>query len=412
MTKKTLIVGASHAGVTAAEALRRNGYDGEITLISAEDCPLPYHRPPLSKAYLAGEKTAQQIALRGAKFYTDNAIDLRPGLRAEALDAQAKTLTAGGEVLPYDDLILATGARPRRLPAAEEIRTGLHILRDLAQADALALRRDSASRLVIAGGGFIGLEVAATFVKRGVEVIVIEPQPALLTRALPQEVSEALLAYHRAAGVEIRLGTSITRLAHDAGRLTAVELSDGTRVATDDLLVGIGSEARLELAPGAETHIGGIKVDAQGRTSLPGVWAIGDCACQMNDFAGGWARIESVQAATEQARATGATIAGKAAPSAAQALPWFWSDQYDWKLQMAGFVQPGAETLLRGRAEDGAFSVLQMAGDRLLSCFSVNRAGDHIHSRKLIAAGARFDRAALADTATPLNKCLAPETIA
>ncbi|WP_010137772.1 NAD(P)/FAD-dependent oxidoreductase [Oceanicola sp. S124] len=413
MTKHTLIVGASHAGVTAAEALRRNGFDGAITLLSAEACPLPYHRPPLSKAYLSGEKSAQQIALRGATFYEDNAIILRHGLRAEGLDPRARTLTAGDEVIPYDDLILATGARPRLLPGSEQIRTGLHRLRDLADADALARRRDSASRLVIAGGGFIGLEVAATFVKRGVEVIVVEPQTSLLARALPAEVSAPLLALHRAAGVEIRLGTTLTRLIHSNGRLTGVELSDGTQIATDDLLVGIGSQARLELAPGAETRLGGFAVDSHGRTSLPHVWAIGDCATQDNRFAGGPARIESVQAATDQARATGAALAGKTdAPPAAEALPWFWSDQYDWKLQMAGFIQPGAEVVLRGDPAAGAFSVLHMRGARLCATFSVNRAGDHIHARKLIASGARFDAAALTDAATPLNKCLIPEPAA
>lgn len=404
----TLIVGASHAGVTAAEALRRNGYDGRIRLYSAEAAPLPYHRPPLSKAYMAGEKSAEQIALRGAKFYADNDIELLTGTRVDAVDAGARSLRAGGETVTWDTLVLATGARARPLPGCEGITSGLHRLRDLADADRLSALRNRGGRLVIAGGGFIGLEVAATMVRSGLEVIVIDPLQALLRRALPADLSALLLARHRAEGVDIRLGRRISRVIAEDGALRRIELDDGCRIDTEDLLVGIGSTARLELAEqlGLATHAGGILVDRHGRSSCEGVYAIGDCAAQNNRFAGGLARIESVQAATDQARAVAAAICGKDdAPSAGDALPWFWSDQYDLKLQMAGLPDAAATSVMRGTPGDGPCSLFQMQQDRMTASFSINRAGDHVHSRKLIAQGARFDISLLADPEIPLTKC-------
>lgn len=411
MTGRIVIIGAAHGGVTAAEALRRNGWQGEITLLSAETMA-PYHRPPLSKAYLSGDKTAAQIALRGPAFYTDNRIDLRLGTRATGLDPAARRITtAAGAEIGYDRLILATGARARRLPGTEGL-AHVHALRDLRDADRLRDVMAAGGRLAIVGGGFIGLEVAASMVKAGVAVTVIEPLPALLRRALPAEISDRVQARHLAEGVDLRLGTGVAELRSGGGAFAGLLLTDGTEIAADHLLVGIGSTARLELAEaaGADLHLGGVRVDAFGQSSVPGIYAIGDCATQWNDFYGDWIRIESVQAATDQARAVAAHITGRdAVPGAGAVLPWFWSDQYDLKLQMAGFVQPGADVVLRG--DDAGVSVLHLRDGRLTAGFSVNRPGDHVGARKFITAEARMDPDALRDPAVALAKCLRAEGI-
>lgn len=402
-----VIIGASHAGVAAAAGLRKAGYAGELLLVSAETA-LPYHRPPLSKAYLKAEKSAEQIALRGEKFYTDSDITLLRGARATAIDPAAKTVVIDGVSRAYSSLILATGARARPLPETEAITQGIGTLRDLEDADALRKVIDRGGKLVIVGGGFIGLEVAATAVLAGLQVTVIEPLPALLRRALSAEVSDFLLAHHRAQGVDIRLNTGLARIEADGPRARAVLLTDGARLEADHILVGIGSTARLELAEsaGLETHMGGIKVDALGRTSAPDIYALGDCATQQNPWFGDWLRLESVQAATDQAAATALALCGKADQARPhETPPWFWSDQYALKLQMVGFVTEGVQTLLRGAIGEAGFSVLHRRDDRLVAAFSVNRAADHIAARRLIASGARLDPIRAADPTIPLAKC-------
>lgn len=406
------IIGASHAGVTTAEALRRGGYDGRILLFSADPAALPYHRPPLSKAYLAGEKAAAQIALRGASFYADTGIELITGSRVTDLDLAARCVQAAGHQHPVDHIILACGARARNLPGLTGQIRGIHCLRTLSDADSLAGRTLAGGRLVIAGGGFIGLEVAATLVRRGVHVTIIEPQTALLRRALPQAISERLLQRHRLEGVDIRPGESIARIETNNTELCAVHLSDGTRLATDDLLVGIGSTARLELAQsaGLALHMDGVQVNHAGRTSASGVHAIGDCATQLNRFASGWIRLESVQAANEQARACAAHILDLPdAPSAANAVPWFWSDQFDWKLQIAGLIrpapQPDLQTVIRQQPDQGSCTVLQLKAGILVAAASVNRPADHLQARKLIASAAHLDPHLLADVTVALSDC-------
>jgi len=402
-----VIIGASHAGVAAAAGLRKAGYAGELLLVSAETA-LPYHRPPLSKAYLKAEKSAEQIALRGEKFYTDSDITLLRGARATAIDPAAKTVVIDGVARAYSSLILATGARARALPGTETITQEVGTLRDLDDANALRKVIDRGGKLVIVGGGFIGLEVAATAVQAGLQVTVIEPLPALLRRALPAEVSDFLLAHHRAQGVDIRLNTGLARIEADGPRARAVLLTDGARLEADHILVGIGSAARLELAEsaGLETYMGGIKVDALGRTSAPDIYALGDCATQQNPWFGDWLRLESVQATTDQAAATAFALCGKADQARPhETPPWFWSDQYALKLQMVGFVTEGVQTLLRGAIGEAGFSVLHLRDDQLVAAFSVNRAADHIAARRLIALGARLDPMRAADPTIPLAKC-------
>lgn len=402
-----VIIGASHAGVAVAAGLRKAGYAGEVLLVSAE-AALPYHRPPLSKAYLKGEKSAEQIALRGEKFYTDNAITLLRQARATAVDAAAKTVVIDGVGRAYSSLILATGARARPLPGTEAITQGLSSLRDLADADALRTMIDRGGKLIIVGGGFIGLEVAATAVQAGLQVTVIEPLPALLRRALPAEVSDFLLAHHRAQGVDIRLNTGIDRIEAEGSGSRAALLTDGTRLEADHILIGIGSSARLDLAETAEleTYLGGIKVDTLGRTSAPDIYALGDCATQWNPWFGDWLRLESVQAATDQAAATALALCGKADQARPhETPPWFWSDQYALKLQMVGFVTEGVQTLLRGAIGEAGFSILHLRDGRLVAAFSVNRAADHIAARRLIASGTRLDPTRAEDATIPLAKC-------
>lgn len=403
--KNIVIIGASHAGVTAAEALRRNGYAGMLTLISAE-AALPYHRPPLSKALLSSEKTEAQIALRGEKFYADNAITLLRETRASAIDAlNGKVVTDKGD-LAYDRLILATGARSRRLAAAEGL-AGVHYLRDIRDAISLRAEVPNHQKIVVIGGGFIGLEAAATFLKAGRDVSLVEPLPALLRRALPAETSDYLAEYHRAQGLDLHLGTTIAEVLSCDGHVTGVVLSDGTRLTSGCILVGIGSTARLELADDLQLDVllGGIKVDEQGQTSRAGVYAIGDCATQFNHRFCDWLRIESVQIATDQARAAAAAICGTACASAAHSVPWFWSDQYDLKLQMAGFVQEGRASVLRRGVTGKDFTIFHHKDGKLEASFSVNRAGDHIQSRKAIAEGTRLCPERLQDSTLALAAC-------
>ena len=403
MSGPAVIIGASHGGVQAAAALRQQGWEEEVILLSAEDA-LPYHRPPLSKAFLSAEKTDADILLRGEDFYAGQGIALEMGIRVDHIDPAARRIRMGARSLSYGALILGVGARARR-PALDGLDwQGVHMLRDLADARQLKAALEGAGHLVIIGGGFIGLEVAATAVKTGTSVTVLEAQDRILARAVPAALSHWLAKQHRAAGVAIRLGCSVDRLEGEAGRVRAVRLADGTRLDADLVLVGIGSEAARELADdaGLAGAAGGILVDGACRSSAPGVYALGDCASQFNRFAGAVTRIESVQNATEQARIVAQALTGKAPGE--PGANWFWTDQYALKIQMAGLVVPGCPVTVRGEPDSGTFSLLQMQRGSLVAAFSVNHPADHMAARRLIAAGAKLDPVLAADGLVPLAK--------
>lgn len=405
MKPGTVIVGASHAGVQAAASLRQAGWQEPITLISAET-DLPYHRPPLSKAFLAGEKTADQILLRGGDFYASQGIEFLTGTTVDSISPRDRHIRAGGETIPYSKLILATGASARKLDTASAEFSGIYTLRDMSDARRLKDAFEEAERIVIVGGGFIGLEVASSAAKAGKSVTVIEVQERLLTRALPPRLADWLFDFHSQKGVDIRLAEGFDRFESDNGKLTAVRLASGERIFADLALVGIGSTANLGLAKEAGLSLaeGGVHVDAACLTSAADIYAIGDCTSQHNIFANKVLRIESVQNATDQARIVAAHMTGGTLPK--PSTNWFWTDQYDLKIQMAGLLESDCDDILRGDPASNAFSILQMRDGKLRACFSINRPADHMAARKLIAEAAPLDRALASDAATPLARAI------
>ena len=402
MKPGAVIVGASHAGAQAAASLRQSGWQEPITLISSENF-LPYHRPPLSKGFLAGDQAEDQILLRGEAFYRDQEIELHLGRVVTEVLPDQRVARIDSAAMPYSALILATGASARRLSVPGSALEGVHVLRDMADAKILKEQLAGAENVVIVGGGFIGLEVAATAAKAGKSVTVLEAQDRLIARALPPFLSAYLKDLHLHHGVDIRFGVSLASCEGDRGRLTHVLLSDGRKLAADLVLVGVGSAANCELARrlGLKLEAGGVLVDQRCETSAPGVFAIGDCAAQPNLHTGTILRVESVQNATDQAKMLAAHLTGRSLPPSG--TNWFWTDQYSVKLQMAGIVKDGCEVLVRGDPASQNFSLLQLLGDRLVSAFSVNRAADHMAARKLISSKARLDRNLAADPSTPLT---------
>ncbi|MFE4455555.1 NAD(P)/FAD-dependent oxidoreductase [Streptomyces sp. NPDC056796] len=383
-----VVVGAGQAGSDTACALRGRGYRGRITLIGDER-PGPSSRPPLSKGYLAGTVPAEEIALRPPSFYAGQDIELLTGDRVASVDRERRTvLLDSGLRLPYGSLVLATGSRPRTLPVPGASLTGVLTLRGLADAEDLRLRLSGPPRrLVVVGAGFIGLEVAATARGLGHEVTVVEAQPRALARALTPGMSDRIVAEHRARGVRVLLGREVVALSGDGeGRVQVMELDGGERIAADLIVVGVGVLPNQELAAAADLLVGdGVVVDAGLRTSDPDIFALGDCARFPSPHAGRHVRVESVQNATDQARCVAAAICGE--PYAYSAVPWFWSDQYALRLQIAGLTAGHDETVTVGDPAGGGFSVFCFRGGRLTGVESVNRPADHGIARRLLTAG-------------------------
>jgi 3-phenylpropionate/trans-cinnamate dioxygenase ferredoxin reductase subunit len=397
---RVVIVGAGQAGATLAAALRRGGHDGPLTLLGAEPVA-PYQRPPLSKAYLLGEIGLDRLMLRGADWYVQNGIELRLGTPVTAIDRAARTVTAGGAILRYDALVLCTGALPRRLPAAAARGLGgLHYLRTLADIDAMAPAFVAGARALVIGGGYIGLEVAAAARRRGLEVTLIEAAPRLLARVACAETADWFAALHRRHGVVIRTGSALDHLAGDR-RLTGARLADGTILACDLAIAGIGILPDTALAAAAGLALDdGIAVDAFGRTADPAIWAAGDCAAFPH--AGGRLRLESVPNAIDMAEAVAANILGAAQPYRPE--PWFWSDQYDVKLQIAGLGAGATRIVIRDTAP--ARSHWYYRADRLIAADAINDPRAFMTARRLLAASRSPPPAALADPATDLRTLL------
>ena len=389
MSAGIVIVGAGQAGVQTAEALRAGGFEGPITLLGDEPHG-PYHRPPLSKAWLAGEMDAAQLVMRAPEMLARKNIELRTGVAVQRIDRATKTVQlADGSTLPYRGLVLATGATPRALPLAGADAPGVLPLRSRADASAIAERMaaclEKGQPIVVIGGGFIGLEVAATARKKGATVTVLEAAPRLLGRVLAPVLSDWYAELHRGHGVQLVLGAQVSAIEADATGVRGVKLADGTLLPAGLVVVGIGVSANDQLAREAGLEGDrGIVVDACGRTGDPAIVAAGDCtARRLPD--GSLLRLESVQNATEQGKSAAAALLGQDRPFTA--TPWFWSDQYDKKLQMAG-LSMGADTwAVRGDMGSGSFSVYHFQGPRLLAVDSVNAAKDHLQARKLLDAG-------------------------
>jgi 3-phenylpropionate/trans-cinnamate dioxygenase ferredoxin reductase component len=400
-----VIVGAGHAGVQAAASLREEGYPGAITLLSAEP-HLPYQRPPLSKAFLKGDMDAEGLPLRAAQFYADRSVDLRLGEEASEIDRSAQQVElASGRRLDYDRLVLATGARQRPLDVPGINLEGVLLLRDLTHARALRERLSAARRIVVIGAGFIGLEIAATAASLGGEVTIVEiARP--LGRAVSPATSAFFLEAHQGFGAAFRLGVGVVALHGRDGAVNEVALSDGSRLPADLAIVGIGvlPEDRLARRAGLACD-NGVVVNAALETSDPTISAIGDCAIFPSPHVGFPVRLESVQNAVDQAKTVARRIVGKTEPYAA--LPWFWSDQGDLKLQIVGLSHGCDQWVLRGDPRTRAFSVFGFRGQELAAVETVNRPGDHMAARRIIGAGLALSPEQAADLGFDLRKLAA-----
>ena len=402
-----VIVGAGHGGAQAAIALRQAKVDGTIAVIGAEP-ELPYERPPLSKEYLAGDKTFDRILIRPESFWQERNVEMLLGREVTAVDPAAHTVTtADGETIRYGHLIWATGGSPRRLSCAGNDLAGVHTVRTRADADRMMAELPGVTQAVVIGGGYIGLEAAAVLAKFGKHVVLLEALDRVLARVAGPDLSRFYEAEHRAHGVDVRLGAAVDCIVGEDGKASGVRLADGSIIPAQLVIVGIGIIPAVEplLAAGA-TGGNGVAVDAQCRTSLPDVFAIGDCALHANAFAdGAEIRLESVQNANDQANVVAKTIAGQDA--AYHAVPWFWSNQYDLKLQTVGLSIGHDATVLRGDPAARSFSIVYLKAGRVIALDCVNAVKDYVQGRKLVETAATPDPARLADAATPLKELAA-----
>src|SRR5437588_3158713 len=377
-----IIAGAGHAGFQLAASLRQNGFSERIALVNDEG-HLPYQRPPLSKAYLKGTGGPDTLMFRPEKFYHDQKVDLIVD-RAASIDRSARKLSlASGSSLDYGHLVLATGARNRLLDIPNANLEGVRYLRTLDESEALRQRIASGQRVVVIGAGFIGLEFAATARAKGLEVDVIELATRVMARAVTAEISEFFQSQHTAAGIRIHLGVQVTSIEADGGKVTGVSLSDGRHIPADLVVVGVGVLPNVELAAEAGLPIAaGIIVDEHLLTADPDISAVGDCAIYASPRFGGSLRLESVQNATDHARCVAARLTGDAKTYDGQ--PWFWSDQGDDKLQIAGLTTGYDQVVMRGHPAQKAFSAFCYKTGRLVGIESINRAGDHMFGRRLL----------------------------
>ena len=395
-------IGAGQAGAALAARLRSGGHAGPITLIGEEPI-LPYQRPPLSKGYLLGEMGADRLTLRSADFYAEHDIALRLGAPVSAIDPKARTVTLGTETIQYDDLVLTTGSVPRRLPAAiGGDLAGVYTVRTVADVDAERAEFSPGRRLVIVGGGYIGLEAAAVAAKLGLDVTVLEMAPRILQRVAAPETSDYFRALHTAHGVKILESTGLERLLGEAGHVTAARLTDGREIPADFVIAGIGILPATQLAEAAGLVIeNGIRTDSHGRTSDPHIWAAGDCASF--PWQGGRLRLESVQNAIDQADLVADNILG--ADKDYVPMPWFWSDQYDCKLQIAG-LNTGYDRIVTRGPDGAAVSFWYFKGDRLLAVDAMNDSRAYMVGKRLLETGREVDAGAISNPATNLKSLL------
>ena len=398
-----VVIGAGQAGSSLVAKLRSEGFEGKITLIGEEASP-PYQRPPLSKKYLTGEMELERLFLRPTAYYADNNIELLLSSAAKSIDPESKTVTVGDREIPYDQLALTTGSVPRRLPdAIGGGLKGVHVVRGLADVDAMAPGVATGKRVLIVGGGYIGLEAASVCAKMGMTVTLVEMAERILQRVACPETSAYFRDLHRAHGVDIREGVGLERLVGE-DHVTGAVLSDGTELALDMVIVGVGIAPATELAEEAGLVVeNGIRTDAQGRTSDPSIWAAGDCASLI--YKGNRIRLESVQNAIDQAECVASNMLGAGKDYAPH--PWFWSDQYDVKLQIAG-LNTGYDRVVVRPGEGQTVSHWYYAGDTLLAVDAMNDPRAYMVGKRLLEAGKSPAAEVVADPETELKALLRP----
>lgn len=401
-----LIVGTGHAGSQAAIALRQYGFAGSIALLGKEP-ELPYERPPLSKDYLAGEKPFERMLIRPESFWSERKIDIFGGEEIVDVDAKAQQVRSEtGSTFHYRHLIWAAGGSARKLKCEGGDLTGVHTIRTRSDVDALKKELPGAQRIAVVGGGYVGLEAAAILRSAGKDIVLIEAMDRLLARVAGEEISRFFEAEHRRQGVQIRLDERVASIGGHDGRVEAVLLESGHAIPADIVVVGIGIDPEVSpLLKAGCAGSDGVNVDEFCRTSLPGIYAIGDCARHRNIFAGGEAlRIESVQNAHDQATVAAKAILGN--PEAYTSIPWFWSNQYDVKLQTVGLSTGHDQRIVRGFPERGSFSLVYLRQGQVIALDCVNATKDYVQGRKLILEAARPDLERLANPDIPLKELL------
>ncbi|PWG03208.1 NAD(P)/FAD-dependent oxidoreductase [Sphingosinicella humi] len=399
-----LIVGAGHGGAQAAIALRMLKFGGSIAIVGDEP-EYPYERPPLSKEYLAGEKPFERLAIRPQHFWEEREVSMLLGRRATAVDAAAHVVTLeDGSKIQYGSLVWATGGKPRQLTCSGSELSRIHSVRSRADVDGMIAELDSVRRVAVIGGGYIGLEAAAVLTKLGKQVVLLETLDRVLARVAGEPVSRFYEAEHRAHGVDVRTGIAVECITGEGGAATGVRLGDGSEVPADMFIVGIGIVPAVEpLLEAGAVGGNGIEVDAYCRTSLPDVFAIGDCASHENRFADGLRlRLESVQNANDQATVAARAIAGEAQPY--EAMPWFWSNQYDLKLQTVGLSTNHDRVIVRGDPATRSFSAVYLKQGRVIALDCINAVKDYVQGRKLVLEGLSPDASRIANADIPLKE--------
>jgi len=405
--RDVVIVGAGHGGAQAAIALRQLGFAGSIAVVGNEP-EFPYERPPLSKEYFAGDKAFDRILIRPAAFWAERNVVMLLSTEVTAVDAKAKRLSfANGGTLDYGTLIWATGGAPRKLTCSGHDLRGVHAVRTRADVLKMTDELPAVGQVVVIGGGYIGLEAAAVLTKFSKKVVLLEALDRVLARVAGPELSRFYEAEHRAHGVDLRTGVQVECIEEKDGRVSGVRLAGGEVVPADMAIVGIGIIPAVAplIAAGAQGG-NGVVVDEYCRTSLPDIYAIGDCAAHANGFAdGATIRLESVQNANDQASTAAKAITGNLEPY--KATPWFWSNQYDLKLQTVGLSIGFDQTVVRGDTATRSFSVAYLKNGRVIALDCVNAVRDYVQGRKLVETRAKIDPDLLADATRPLKELIA-----
>jgi 3-phenylpropionate/trans-cinnamate dioxygenase ferredoxin reductase subunit len=401
VTKKVVIAGAGHAAGQLVVSLKQHGYCGEIVLVGNE-AYLPYQRPPLSKKFLSGEMTAERLHIKPQSFYDDPQIHTRLETDITEIDRESKCIrTASGDQIDYDTLIIATGSRVRRLPIEGDNLAGVYYLRNIADVEGIQNELQTHKNVVIVGAGYIGLEVAAVTRQLGLEVTVVEMADRVMSRVVSPETSDFYQVEHSTQGVKLRLSTGVKAFRGD-GRIEAIETTDGELIPADFVVVGVGIVPNTELAAAAGLRVDdGIVVDDRCQTSDPDIYAVGDCTSHPNSIYDRRLRLESVHNAVEQAKTAVNNICG--IETHYSQVPWFWSDQYDLKLQIAGLSEGYDDVVMRGSPVDRSFACLYLKDGRLIATDAINSAKEFVQSKALIAARVRVDREKLADNSVQIK---------
>lgn len=401
MNKRVVIAGAGHAAGQVVASLRQHEFDGEIVLVGDEPF-LPYQRPPLSKKFLAGEMPAERLYVKPASFYEEAGVELHLETKIEAIDRDSQSLfTATGETISYNTLVLALGSHVRRLPVDGVDLPGVHYLRSIADVEGMRECFDKGRRLVVIGAGYIGLEVAAVARQSGLDVTVVEMADRVMSRVVSPEVSDYYQIEHTNQGVKLRLSTAVTEITGKR-RVKAVVTSEDEKIPADFVVIGVGIQPNTGIASAAGLDVDdGIVVDDHCRTNDPAIYAVGDCTLHPNGIYDRNLRLESVHNALEQAKTAAANICGK--DTAYNQVPWFWSDQYDLKLQIAGLSEGYDDVVIRGNPAERSFSCLYLVDGRLIAVDAINAPRDFVQAKELIAAATVLDADKLADAETMLK---------